>query len=69
MSDILELWSEPWHALQRTLASSAAGDSKSLGPLVPALAPYTHGPAPAGATWLVRALKLTASSTIFHANS
>ena len=51
MSDILELWSEPWHALQRSLAAHAAYDPVGIHPL---------GSAPRSlsavdATWLKRA--------------
>ncbi len=57
MSDIAELWSLPWHELQRSLAAgfggSAAGAGGSGSPFVRAVgAPCVISPA---GSWLVRA--------------
>jgi hypothetical protein len=60
MSDILELWSEPWHALQRSLASRVASDPQNDG--MHAHAPGPLVAAPVGGTWLVRARRLAASA-------
>jgi hypothetical protein len=64
MSNISELWSTPWHDLQRRLASSLAsvvsypdeartGSPRHLAP---------SRPMAAGATWLVRARLLAAAA-------
>jgi hypothetical protein len=55
MSDILELWSEPWHELQRRLASRLPYEPQSEemhSPPAPRIA------SPGGGTWLLRAWSL-----------
>ncbi len=47
VNDIFELWSLPWHALQRSLADSFRADAPSGTGLKAA--------APAGSSWLMRA--------------
>ena len=59
MSDTLELWSEPWHALQRSLALSFGGDAKSAACEGPTSNSRTAAAA-AGVTWLGRARRLAA---------
>jgi hypothetical protein len=64
MSDALEPWSHPWHALQRTLAKAFGADAASYS------TPGERLPVPAvraaeAASWLVRARSAGASPTAF----
>lgn len=67
MNDIFELWSLPWHALQRRLAAScgaetaavASGNSQS---------PVAGIAATPASSWLVRALSVTAQAAASEAN-
>jgi hypothetical protein len=61
MNDVWEMWSLPWHALQRSLA-------KSFGAETPAGPPAGSGPKDArplaeqGGSWLVRARRIAPPS-------
>jgi hypothetical protein len=60
MSEVLEPWSHPWHALQRTLATAFGSDAASL----PAgdRASVAGKRAADAASWLVRARSATGSA-------
>ena len=58
MNDISELWSLPWHALQKDLAMGLAG--KAVGPSVPALKAVKVQSVVAANSWLSRALQQAA---------
>jgi hypothetical protein len=49
MSEVLELWSLPWHALQRSLAKGFGADAPAVAPRP---APIDGEPA---SSWLMRA--------------
>jgi hypothetical protein len=62
MNDIFELWSLPWHALQRDLALGLAGEA--TGPSVPALKAVkvqSSVVAVSANSWLSRALRQAGS--------
>jgi hypothetical protein len=54
MNETLELWSAPWHSLQRTLADTLGKEMSRViaGIAVPAGAPQSANAAP---SWLARA--------------
>jgi hypothetical protein len=60
MNDICELWSLPWHALQRDLALGLAGEA--VGRSVPALrtVKVQRAVAVSANSWLSRALQAAA---------
>lgn len=61
MSGILELWSEPWHALQRTLAQRLGLDETPMySPARPA--PTARVGTAACGTWIARARDLVAAA-------
>jgi hypothetical protein len=62
MSDISQLWSEPWHALLHRLAAGAAAEGKPENPRAPSL----NASAFEERTWLVRARKLEATKPRVH---
>jgi hypothetical protein len=62
MNDILELWSQPWHALQRSLALSFGVESAAMAPGDPQPASARAAGTPAD-SWLVRALSVTAQAS------
>ncbi len=51
MNDTLELWSAPWHSLQRSLAETLGIELSRL--IAAAAAP--HEPADTASSWLARA--------------
>jgi len=54
MNEIFELWSLPWHALQRSLANGFVADASIGEPASPAR--LGHGdPAARAGSWLARA--------------
>jgi len=56
MNETFEMWSAPWHALQRSLANGFAGEAA-----VAAAAdrqPGARGAAPSAVSWLMRARHL-----------
>jgi hypothetical protein len=61
MSDVLEPWSHPWHALQRTLATAFGSDAAAY---LPAGGRSTVAGKRAAdtASWLVRARSATGSA-------
>jgi hypothetical protein len=64
MSDVLEPWSHPWHALQRTLATAFGADAAAY---LPAGNRSTGARRPAedAGSWLVRARSAAASAATF----
>jgi hypothetical protein len=56
MNDILELWSLPWHVLQRSLAKSFSAQTAVSAPVNSKCS--NERPAGAPASWLVRALSI-----------
>ncbi len=64
MSDVLEPWSHPWHALQRTLAKAFGADAAAY---LPAGDRSMGGEIRAAdaASWLVRARSAMASAAAF----
>ncbi|MGO9988369.1 MAG: hypothetical protein ACLPSY_06300 [Steroidobacteraceae bacterium] len=65
MNDIFELWSLPWHALQRSLAVSFGAEAAAPGSPQSTAARIAATPT---SSWLVRALSVTAQSTAPEAN-
>jgi hypothetical protein len=66
MNDALEPWSQPWHALQRTLATAFGADAAAY--LPPGGRPTDAGKRAAdAASWLVRARSGAASAALFSA--
>jgi hypothetical protein len=59
MNDIFELWSLPWHALQRDLALGLAGETLLSVP-VPKAVKGPSAAAGAAHSWLSRALRQSA---------
>jgi hypothetical protein len=55
MNDIFELWSQPWHALQRSLADSFRAEAPSGAGLNLQSSGDGTVPGPAGSNWLLRA--------------
>lgn len=55
MNDIFELWSQPWHALQRSLADSFRAEVPSGAGLNLQSSGDRAVAAPAGSSWLMRA--------------
>jgi hypothetical protein len=55
VSDIFELWSQPWHALQRSLADSFRAEAPSDAGLNLRSSGGRAVPAPASSSWLLRA--------------
>ena len=54
MSEILERWSAPWHALQHTLAQGLGFEQVALNPRAPVV-PTARPVAVGAGTWLARA--------------
>ncbi len=67
MNDIFELWSLPWHALQRRLATSFGADPAAIAPGNPQSTAARVGGAPTS-SWLVRALSVTEQAAASEAN-
>jgi len=67
MNDILELWSQPWHALQRSLAVSFGVESAAIASGNPRPTAAREAGMPAG-SWLVRALSVTAQAAASKAS-
>jgi hypothetical protein len=65
MSDALEPWSHPWHALQRTLAKAFGADAASYSTAAGARSPGAAFRAAEAASWLVRARSAAASPAVF----
>ncbi len=61
MNEIVEVWSMPWHSLQRSLAETFGTDvnGKSVAAPKPSQA---HVPTAAAVSWLVRARHTTAQA-------
>jgi hypothetical protein len=51
MNDICEMWSLPWHALQKNLALGLSGDAAARAVTAPRTAPG-HGTAMSANSWL-----------------
>lgn len=66
MNDIFELWSLPWHALQRSLADGFGTETSASGPVHP-LTSGSDIAAPGAANWLMRARR-TASRALAQAS-
>jgi hypothetical protein len=73
MSEVLEPWSHPWHALQRTLAKAVGADVTAQPPAdraptapLPATGAASF-PAATAASWLVRARSAAASPAVLSA--
>jgi len=66
MNDIFELWSLPWHALQRSLVVSFGAETAAIAPGDPRSMGARVETAPAS-SWLVRALNDTAQAASFRA--
>jgi hypothetical protein len=64
MSDALEPWSHPWHALQRTLAKAFGADAASYSTAAER-SPAAAFRAAEAASWLVRARSAAASGAAF----
>ena len=61
MNKTIEVWSMPWHALQRNLAE--AFGTQAIGkPAAAPKSPRTHVPTAAAVSWLVRARHTTAQA-------
>jgi len=56
MNETFELWSAPWHALQRSLANGSAGQA-AVG-AAPHPRPRARVEAPSAVSWLMRARDL-----------
>ncbi len=67
MNDIFELWSLPWHALQRSLATSFGAETAVMARGNPQSTPARVGGTPTS-SWLVRALSVTAQADSSEAN-
>lgn len=66
MNDIFELWSLPWHALQRSLALSFGAEAAAMAPGNAQSTP-ARAAAPTG-SWLARALSVTAQPASTRTN-
>ncbi len=67
MNDIFELWSQPWHALQHSLATSFGAEAAAIAPGNPQSTPARVAATPSS-SWLVRALNVTAQTAQSRAN-
>lgn len=60
MNKTVEVWSMPWHALQRNLAESFGTQAGK--PVAAPKYPRTHVPTAAAVSWLVRARHTSAQA-------
>lgn len=67
MNDIFDLWSLPWHALQRSLASSFGAEAAAITRGNPQSTAARVAATPSS-SWLVRALNVTAQAAQSRAN-
>lgn len=67
MNDIFELWSLPWHALQRSLASSFGAEAAAIAPGNPQSTAARVAATPSS-SWLVRAVSVTAQAAQSQVN-
>ena len=69
MSEFFEMWSLPWHALQRSLAKSGeALGVQAQAQTSPSGTPPCAGAAPAAGNWLMRALSSASHPAVSPAN-